>query len=141
MSVSRASLRRVNVIPGLPADAQRAIAELETHTERGVRELESKKSDAFSATPPKTADYAAKIGELVLCDPSKAAFTVTLPRLRPADAGRHVAVKNVTVSLNVITVLASAGQSVDNVDGYAINGPYDAVWLVADGANWWRIGA
>lgn len=137
---SRASLRRVNVVPGVAPETQRAIAEMERNTAAAVRQAEVQKLDNFSATSVKRDDYAAKLGELVLCDPTAGAFTVTLPRLSRADAGRHVAVKNTTSSTNVITVRASAGQQVDKVDGYGINGSYDSVWLVSDGESWWRIG-
>lgn len=54
---------------------------------------------------PKTTDYGAREGELVLCDATAAAFTVWLPSIR--TVGAVVSVKDVSGSANVVTVAPS----------------------------------
>lgn len=140
MGASRAALRRVNVVPGVAQETQRALAEAERNSGRAVSDLERFKFDSLVITDTKTKAYEARLGELVLCNPTGGAFTVSLPRLTPRDSGRHICVKNASSSLNVISVMAAPGQTTDGVSGYAINGAYDSVWLFSDGSNWWRVG-
>lgn len=66
-------------------------------------------------TAVQTADYSARLGECVLCDPSGGALAVELPRVGRADAGRVVAVKNVADSANEITIRAAL--PTDTVEG------------------------
>jgi hypothetical protein len=59
----------------------------------------------------------AKAGEIVLVDPTLAAFTVVLPRITPQNLGQYVIVKEVGGSANTITVLP--GDANATIDGSA----------------------
>jgi hypothetical protein len=72
---------------------------------------------ALTRTAVKTAAYTASPGELVACDPTGGAFTVTLPNA-PADKAQ-VEVKVVTTTAPNAVTVACAGSDVFNVAGGA----------------------
>lgn len=80
---------------------------------------------SWPLTGTKTAAYTASIGELVLCDPTGGAFTVTIPTSVPEIWGQPIQVKNDSASANNLTVQAVSG----NIDGAATH-----VWGIARGS-------
>jgi hypothetical protein len=83
---------------------------------------------------------AASAYDVVFCDPTAAAQTITLPS--PAgsgNGGRTYTIKRTTLSANTVTIQSAAG----NIDGAATlvlaGGTRDSVDLANDGANWWVI--
>lgn len=78
--------------------------------------------------------------DVVFCDPTAAAQTITLPS--PAATGnlnRTYTIKRTTLSANTVTIQSAAG----NVEGAATlvlaGGTRDSVDLANDGTNWWVI--
>jgi hypothetical protein len=88
---------------------------------------------------PKTSDYNAVIEDLIRCDPSGGGFNITLPSA-VGYKNRGIIVKNVTSSINAITFLTTAGQTIDNLASGAdnISTAYDHVIFISDDANWMR---
>jgi hypothetical protein len=89
--------------------------------------------------------YHAKPSELVLCNPSKAAFTVSLPGINSDTLGQYVLVKNDSDSTNKITVTPSgADEDIDNASSVYINKARGFVLLHAvtetrwaEDSSWW----
>jgi hypothetical protein len=78
--------------------------------------------------------------DVVLCDPTAAAQTITLPNAATVgNTGRRYTIKRVTTSANIVTVNTAGG----NIDGAATRvlagGTYDAITVVNDGTNWWIV--
>lgn len=78
--------------------------------------------------------------DVVFCDPTAAAQTITLPS--PAATGnlnRTYTIKRTTLSANTVTIQSAAG----NIEGAATlvlaGGTRDSVDLANDGTNWWVI--
>lgn len=83
---------------------------------------------------------AASAYDIVFCDPTAGAQTITLPA--PAgggNPGRTYTIKRTTTSANTVTIQSAAG----NVEGAATlvlaGGTRDSVDLANDGTNWWVI--
>jgi len=72
--------------------------------------------------------------EVVLADPTAAAFAVTLPNAATVK-GRRVTVKKLTASVNAVTV-ASAGGTIDTAVSIAMATQNEALEVVSDGVNW-----
>jgi hypothetical protein len=85
-------------------------------------------------TDVKRAAYSARVGELVICDPTNAAFPVYLPS--PVIGGA-VLVKNHSASSNTITVLATNGATVDQGPSVAISVPRLCIPIVAISRDEW----
>lgn len=88
----------------------------------------------WSVTAIKTANYMAAWGELVRCDPSGGAFTVTLPTAA-GNAGRRLMVKNVTSDTTAITVDGNSSETVDGSANISMATAWKSVTLVSDGTN------
>ena len=77
--------------------------------------------------------------DVVLCDCSATAQTITLPAAGGTNAGRRYTIKRVSTSANLVTVATGSG----TIDGAATRvlaaGSYDAITVVSDGTNWWII--
>lgn len=67
---------------------------------------------ALAPTSIKTSNFIAVDGQLVVCDATAAAFTVTLP---PATAGRVVAVRKGDSSANAVTITADGTDTIGSV--------------------------
>lgn len=80
-------------------------------------------------TPVRVVACLAECGQLVRCDPTGGGFTVTLPPAKGLD-GRAVAVKNVSASVNTITISPADGGTT------TIASAWGAKWLVAAGGLW-----
>ena len=87
-------------------------------------------------TPVKSAAYSCAPWEMVMCDPTGGAFTVTIPAPVAALSGVCVRIKNVSLSTNHITVAPSGGSLIDGSPS-VIAAPAGCFEYVCDGALWW----
>lgn len=83
---------------------------------------------------------AASAYDIVFCDPTAGAQTITLPSPSGSgNLGRTYTIKRTTLSANTVTIQSAAG----NVEGAATlvlaGGTRDSVDLSNDGTNWWVI--
>jgi hypothetical protein len=76
-----------------------------------------------------TATVAAAAWDVLLCDATSNAITVTLPT---ATAGVVVSVKKTDSSANAVTVTGT----IDGVTNPTLTAQYQTMWLVADGTTW-----
>jgi hypothetical protein len=91
----------------------------------------------LTPTAVKTANYAAAGGELVQCDPSGGAFTVTLPAANSVLPGTPIYVKNTTTSTTAITVAKTGADTVDGGSSGSIAASKGVLRLVSDGTSNW----
>lgn len=89
----------------------------------------------FKPTPAKTSAYRAKPGELVLCDPTSAGFTVTLEQAS-ACLGLPICIKNYSASANTITISPSGTDTIDGLTSASIAAAYAAILLVPFEKGW-----
>ena len=90
----------------------------------------------WTVTTTKTGAYNANLGELVRCDPTAGAFTVTLPTAVGAT-GRRVSIKIIAASVNAVTVGTTGGQTIDGAaTDVLVSGARTFATFVSDGANW-----
>ena len=84
----------------------------------------------------KTANYTCNAQEIVLCNASGGAFTVTLPA--SPSSSDIVTVKKTDSSENAVTVNGNG----DNIDGdasFTINSQYESYTMISDGTSWHNI--
>ncbi|MBK8696037.1 MAG: hypothetical protein IPN17_28195 [Deltaproteobacteria bacterium] len=84
----------------------------------------------------KTTTYTALAGDVLLCDASGGAFTVTLPAAATVS-GSSISVKKSDASANAVTVDGNAAETIDGAATLALSTQYEAVTLWSDGTNWW----
>jgi hypothetical protein len=82
----------------------------------------------------KVAAYTAVDGDVLLCDASGGAFSVTLP---PAASGASILVKKTDASANAVTVDGDAAETIDGALTLALAAQYAAITLWSDGTSWW----
>ena len=90
---------------------------------------------AWAVTDVQTGAYAAAAGELVRCDPTGGAFTVTLPSAA-GISGRQVLIKNTTADTTAISVAADGAETIDGAASVDITTAYGSLRLVSDGSGW-----
>ena len=90
-------------------------------------------------TAVKKAAYSAHLGELVRCDPTPAAFTVTLPQVAQADIGRVITIYNVSASANVITIQCPTGTLIDGASTTNLAAGWSRAILVVLSSTTWGI--
>lgn len=81
-----------------------------------------------------TANYSALDESMLLCDPTAASFTVTMPAMASA-LNRRYYIKRTDISNNTVTVAVTDG----NIDGdptFVITSKEGAITLVTDGVGW-----
>lgn len=88
-------------------------------------------------TGVQTTAYTARTGDLVLCDPTAAAFTVTLPAA--AAAGAVVGVKRTDTSEHPVIIAAPTGGLIDGETTMRLAGARTATRLVARTGNNWAV--
>ena len=89
----------------------------------------------FSPTGTKTATYAAEPWDLVKCNPTGGAFSVTLPAASTAT-GNPIWIKNVSASTNTITIDADGSETIDGATTKTITTARSSVVLLSDGTEW-----
>lgn len=88
-----------------------------------------------SSVVSKSTTYTANINEMVLCDASGGAFTVTLPTAASAS-GKEVTVKKTDASANAVTVDGNGSETIDGALTSALSSQWDSVVVVSNGSNW-----
>jgi hypothetical protein len=76
--------------------------------------------------------------EMLLCDASSGAFTVTLPA-PTEDVPPFYLIKRTNASGNV-TIATNGSETIDGAATYVLSSQYDAVILTTDGSNWYVFG-
>ena len=105
-----------------------------------TRELEAAQGTPYGIpTAIKRAAYSAHLGELVRCDPTPAAFTVTLPQVAQADIGRVITIYNVSASANVITIQCPTGTLIDGASTTNLAAGWSRAILVVLSSTTWGI--
>lgn len=77
-----------------------------------------------------TSDTAAKVDEILLCDPSAGAISISLPPAADSDLGQ-IFIVNDSASQNAITANAAAGDTILGSTSLAITSGRAAVQLMA----------
>jgi hypothetical protein len=75
----------------------------------------------------------------VLADAAKGACKVTLPRASLCP-GKAYTVKKTDSSAHAVTIVATAGHTIDGATAHYLRSPHSAVDLVSNGANWFVTG-
>lgn len=91
----------------------------------------------FNITTTKTANFTAAAFDLVQCDPSGGAFTVTLPEAASVLPGTPIAVKNVTTSTTAITIENSASDTIDGSASATMSTSKAITHWISDGVSNW----
>ena len=91
----------------------------------------------------KTANYTASPGDLVLCDASGGAFTITLPAAS-GNSGKTIAVKKTDTGGNAITVSRAGSDTISGLTSggqtsFTVRAEGDCYWLVSDGTATWHV--
>lgn len=84
----------------------------------------------------KTTTYTAVAGDVLLCDASGGAFTVTLPAAATVS-GSSISVKKSDASANAVTIDGAGAETIDGAATLALSTQYEAVTLWSDGTSWW----
>jgi len=87
------------------------------------------------AMQAKTGNYTAADGDVVICDATGGAFTITLPAVA---AGAYVTVKKKDSSANAITVSPASG-TIDGAASQLISTQYTSLDFISDATNWWLV--
>lgn len=88
----------------------------------------------FDITGIKVNNYVTTYNELIRCNPTSTAFSVTLPTAI-SNSGRCIIIKNVSNSVNTITVGAGS-ETIDGSSSYVMAIGYQSIMVVSDGSNW-----
>lgn len=84
----------------------------------------------------KTTTYAILTTDnVILCNASGGAFTVTLPTA-VSVTGKQYTIKKTDSTLNVVTVATTSSQTIDGATTNVIATPYESITVVSDGSNW-----
>lgn len=87
----------------------------------------------------KTAAYAIEEGvDVVLCDATAAAFTITLPPVGQ-HSGRHVTVKKVDASANAVTIDGDGAEQIDGAANQTLATQWESNQIVSNGTAWYRL--
>jgi hypothetical protein len=76
---------------------------------------------------------------LVLVDPTGGGFTVTLPSAGPSLRGQTIRLKNVTASVNNVTLAADIGDNIDGNPSVVLSGDHFHFAVTSDGVNTWYV--
>jgi hypothetical protein len=83
----------------------------------------------------KSAHNCTQSDRYVLADATKAAFKVTLPNAILCP-GKAYTVKKIDSSANAVTIVSTAGQTIDGAVAYQLRLKHNAVDLVSNGTEW-----
>ncbi len=79
----------------------------------------------------------AGLGDLVQCDPSGGGFIVNLPAISIFNQGQEIKIKNITGSVNPITVTPAGANTIDGAATRPIVTGFEAITLTSDGVSNW----
>ena len=102
--------------------------QIETAASNGVLNVVAK-TGAYTVT---TAD------DVVVCDSSGGAFTITL-FTAVGNTGKVLTIKKTDSSSNAVTVDGASSETIDGATTVGIVAQNDAVKIVSDGTEWWII--
>jgi hypothetical protein len=89
-----------------------------------------------SITAVKTANYTATaLDDVIPCDASGGAFTVTLPTAA-SSTGKILTIKKVDASLLLVTIDGDGSETIDGETTIALNFKYESLTIQSDGTNW-----
>lgn len=88
------------------------------------------------STVSKTANYTAvETDDIILCNSSGGAFTVTLPAAATYN-GKILTIKKTNSQLTAVTVDGNASETIDGQTTIKLTGQYDYICIISDGSNW-----
>lgn len=81
------------------------------------------------------------IYDTLLCDPTLAPQTITLPNpVTAGNTGRRYTIKRVNTSANTVTVNSAGGATIDGAASQVLaGGTLNAITVVTDGTAWWIV--
>lgn len=97
-----------------------------TGTANGVKVAYTLKSSAYTATAT---------DEVIACDATSAAFTITLPT-SVGISGTRYTVKKIDASVNAVTIDGNGTETIDGAATVALSAQYSHRTIVSNGANW-----
>jgi hypothetical protein len=83
--------------------------------------------------------YTAADDDVILCDASGGAFSVTLPAVA-GSTGHVYTIKKTDVSANAVTIDGDASETIDGATTLALSAQYDFATIICDGSEWHVIG-
>lgn len=89
---------------------------------------------ADSSIKTTTTNYTAAREEVILCNASGGAITITLP---PVANGMTYTIKKIDSSINRITIDGNASETIDGELTQTLITQYSVINLVCDGVTWW----
>jgi len=93
----------------------------------------------WNVTAVATSVVTAQLGDLQRCDPSGGAFAVNLPAVTAGNEGAEIIVKNVTASVNAITITPAGADTIDGAATLVINTARGVARIVSNGVSDWMI--
>jgi hypothetical protein len=124
-----------------PSDGSVLFMRSEIDADWTVLHLDKTGTD-YRITPIQTSVVTAAIGQIVRCDPSAGGFVVNLPTistLSQREVSRDITVKNVTGSVNAITITRGGGDTIEGATTLVINTARGFFRLVPNGATDWMV--
>ena len=76
--------------------------------------------------------------DVIICDATSAAFTVTLP-VAADNIGKTYHIKKIDISANAITVDGNGSETIDDGATAIITTQYECITVVSDGTEWWIV--
>ena len=93
-------------------------------------------SSAGLAITSKTANYTATTADdVILCDGTSAAFTITL-YAASGNSGKKLVIKKTDTSVNAITIDGNASETIDGSTTTTLNTQNEVLVIICDGTNW-----
>lgn len=87
-------------------------------------------------TASKTAAYTATLADdVILCDATSAAFTVTLPAAA-SSTGKILTIKKTDSSANAVTLDGNSSETIDGATTKKLATRYSGMKIICDGSNW-----
>ncbi len=90
----------------------------------------------YTAVTSKSAAYTATLAdEVIECDATSAAFTVTLPAAA-SSTGLKLYIKKIDASANAVTIDANASETIDGATTKALSSQYASYTIICNGSGW-----
>lgn len=121
---------------GKTAPAGTVVGTSDTQTLSGKTLSDPQMNGRRIAVTAKTGNYTVtSADEVVLCDATGGAFTITLPAAS-GHAGRAVRVKKTDASTNQVTLARTGTDTLEGTTSFGLRSRYAMVMLASDGTNW-----
>ena len=90
----------------------------------------------FLTVATKTANYTATVNDDVIeCDGTSTAFTVTLPAAT-SSTGQKLYIKKIDASANAITIDGNASETIDGATTKTLSSQYASYTIICNGSGW-----